>query len=265
MNEAPVKESRVVVELGSESDPLLVRFCTGHTQGTLGNLHSYALRTGAGWIFVDPVRPTPDAVAPMSRLIRERPVATVLTSDGHERFCYALREQWGTPVWGPELGQRDSAYGGQPDHYSAYGGQPDHLYTEADSLPGGLRAIRLVGLWRGDHALLWQAPDSERVLFTGDVLNGQIEPDFSREEHYRRAPGLYFGARPRYAERHANPAALKASLERLLVEVGELDLIAGSHGRPFRDNPNAALAQLIATIPVGIQPARVSLSGLVTT
>ena len=41
-------------------------------------------------------------------------------------------------------------------------------------------------------------------------------------------------------------AALKASLERLLRE--EFDVIAGSHGRPFRDDPRAALARLIDTI-----------------
>jgi glyoxylase-like metal-dependent hydrolase (beta-lactamase superfamily II) len=205
----------------------------------MSSFDSYALRTDAGWIFVDPVQPTRSAAPRLARLIRERPVATVLTSDGHERSCYAVRQQWGTPVWGPVLGQRDSAYGGQPDH----------LYTEGDSLPGGLRPLKLAGMWRGDHALLWSASGGsggERVLFSGDVLNGQLEPDLAPEDHDRREPGLYFGARPRYVERHANPAALKASLERLLTE--EFDLIAGAHGRPFRDNSKGALARLIETI-----------------
>ena len=245
MSDESVDELRVAVELGTETQPELIRFCLG--QRPARYVHdSYALRTTAGWVFVDPVRPTPDGADRLRRLIRERPVATVLTSDGHERFCYAVREQWGTPVWGPALGHRDSAYGGQPDHYSAYGGQPDHLYSEAGSLPGGLRPLNLVGLWRGDHALLWRAPAGPRVLFTGDVLNGQVEPDLSPEDHFRREPGLYFGARPRYVERHANPAALKASLERLLQE--DFDIIAGAHSRPFRDNPKAALARLIETI-----------------
>ena len=91
-----------------------------------------------------------------------------------------------------------------------------------------------------------RATGGERVLFTGDVLNGQVETDLAHAGHYRREPGLYFGSRPRYVERHANPAALKASLERLLHE--DVDLIAGSHSRPFRDNPRVSLARLLETI-----------------
>ncbi len=149
-------------------------------------------------------------------------------------------------AWGPTPGHAQRAV--------EYSGKPDHMYADGDTLPytgteGGLRAIKLAGMWRGDHALLWQAPASvggERVLFSGDILNGQVEPDLAPEDHYRREPGLYFGARPGYVARHANRAALKASLERLLTE--EFDVIAGSHGRPFRDNPKPTLAHLIETI-----------------
>ncbi len=241
MDAGPIRETRVGGELGTEAEPVLIRFCTCVRRGTFGTADSYALRTTAGWIFIDPARPTPAGADRLRRLIGERPAATVLTSDGHERFCYAVREQWGTPVWGPRPGE------GQRD--VEYGGQPDHLYAEGDPLPGGLRAVKLAGLWRGDHALLWRAPASAggaRALFSGDVLNGQVEPDLSHEAHFRRQPGLYFGARPRYVERHANPAALKASLERLLP--ADFDLIAGAHGRPFRDAARAALARLIETI-----------------
>ena len=237
--EEPSRETRVVVELGTEAQPVLVRFCTCERRGTSGTVDSYALRSAAGWVLVDPDRPTPDGADRLRRLIRERPVATVLTSDGHERFCYAVRDQWGTPVWGPTpgAGQRDVAYEGTPDRQ----------YAEGDTLPGGLRAIKLAGMWRGDHALLWTAgAGGVRVLFSGDVLNGQVEPDLSHQEHFRREPGLYFGARPGYVERHAKPAALKASLERLLRE--ELDVIAGAHGRPFCGDARAALARLIETI-----------------
>jgi hypothetical protein len=231
-------ESRVAVELGTETQAVLLRFSTGQPRGPFGSLDSYALRTAAGWILVDPLLPTPEGRDRLKQLIRERPTATVLTSDGHERSCYEARERWGAPVWGPTPGQ------GQRD--VAYEGTPDHLYREGDTLPGGLTAIKLAGAWRGDHALLWQAPGGERVLFSGDILNGQAETDLAQEDHYRRQPGLYFGARPAYVERHADPAGLKASLERLLRE--NFDLIAGSHGRPLRDDPKAALARLIETI-----------------
>ncbi len=238
MNREPSAESRVAVELGRESDPELIRFWADPGPESPGTFVAYALRTTTGWIFLDPVRPPRAGADRLQRLIRERPVATVLTSDGHERFSHAVRQQWGTPVWGPVLGtaQREAAYEVQPDH----------LYAEGDSLPGGLRAIKLAGAWRGDHALLWPAPSGVRVLFTGDILNGQVEPDLAEADHFRREPGLYFGARPQYVERHANPAALKASLEQLLRE--KFDVIAGAHGRPFRDDPQAALARLIDTI-----------------
>jgi hypothetical protein len=231
-------ETRVVVELGTESDPGLVRFWPGPGPESAGTAVSYALHTSAGWTFLDPLRPAATGVDRLRLLIREPPAATVLTSDGHERFCYAVRQQWGTPVWGPELGesQRDAAYDGQPDR----------LYTEGDALPGGLRAIKLAGAWRGDHALLWQAPGGERVLFSGDVLNGQVEPALAGADHYRREPGLYLGARPGYLQRHRDPAALKASLERLLRE--DFDLIAGSHSRPLGGDARAALRALIETL-----------------
>src|SRR4029453_3054962 len=127
-----------------------------------------------------------------------------LTSDGHERSCYQARAQWGTPVWGPQPGvaQRDVVYESKPDYF----------YKEGDTLPGGLTASKLAGAWSGDHALLWQAPTSERVLFSGDILNGQVETALAHPDHSRREPGLYFGSRPGYAERHENRAGLKASL-----------------------------------------------------
>ena len=232
------KEWRVDVEQGTETEPVLIRFSVGPPPTGISSFDSYALRTEFGWIFIDPVQPTRGAAARLARLIRERPVATVLTSDGHERFCYAAREQWGTPVWGPKPGVGQRPVG--------YQGKPDHLYTEGDALPGGLRAIKLVGLSRGDHALWWQSLDGERFLFTGDVLNGQVETDLARADHHRREPGIYFGSQPRYVERHANPAALKASVERLLDL--EFDVIAGSHARPFRDDPRGALARLLETV-----------------
>ena len=244
-----VEQTRVVVELGTEAQPRLIRISIGPPPTGMSSLDSYALRTDTGWIFIDPVRPTRGAAERLARLIRERPVATVLTSDGHERFCYAVRERWGTPVWGPPLGQDDAAYGGDPEHHSAYGGEPDHLYMEGDCLPGGLRPLKLAGLWRGDHALLWSGSGGsggERVVFSGDVVNGQVETELARPDHWRREPGLYLGSRPHYVERHAKRGALRGSLERLLGE--DFDVIAGSHARPFRDDPKAALARLIDSV-----------------
>jgi glyoxylase-like metal-dependent hydrolase (beta-lactamase superfamily II) len=92
----------------------------------------------------------------------------------------------------------------------------------------------------------WSAPSGERVLFSGDLLNGQVAPELAREDHYRRAPGLAFGSRPQYVERHPDPAALKRSLDRLLQE--RIDVVCGSHALPFGDDPHAAIRRLRDTL-----------------
>ena len=73
-----------------------------------------------------------------------------------------------------------------------------------------------------------------------------MEPGLAHEGHFRREPGLYLGARPRYVERHADPAALRRRASSACSRE-EFDLIAGAHSRPFRDDPRAALARLIET------------------
>jgi hypothetical protein len=127
-----------------------------------------------------------------------------------------------------------------------YEGTPDHLYEEGGDLPGGLRAIRLAGLWGGDHALLWDAPGGEHVLFSGDVVNGQVHPDLTLAGHYRRPHALNFGNRPGYLERHPDHEALRRSLRRILEE--DFDLLCGAHAMPFRDHPKPALADLPSTV-----------------
>ena len=172
-----------------------------------------------------------------------KPVAIVLTSDGHERDALTVRERWSAPIWGPIPVESERGVG--------YDGQPDHMFEEgsggtAAELPAGLRAIRLSGLWGGDHALLWRAPTGERVVFTGDPVNGQVQLDLAREDHFRRPNALNFGARPGYVDRHPDPQALRRTLSQLLDE--DFDLLCGAHAIPFRDNPNAALTALLNTI-----------------
>ena len=67
--EEPVRETRVVVELGTETEPVLIRFSTCVRRGAFGTTDSYALRTTAGWIFIDPARPTPDGADRLRRLV----------------------------------------------------------------------------------------------------------------------------------------------------------------------------------------------------
>ena len=94
--------------------------------------------------------------------------------------------------------------------------------------------------------LRWVAPTGEGVLFTGDPVNGQVQLELAAPDHFRRPNALNFGARPGYVGRHREPAALKATLSRLLE--WDFDVVCGSHGMPFRENAKAALGELLAKI-----------------
>lgn len=134
-SEDSTRKSRVAIELGTESDPILIRCAT--MWGRYSPFESYILNATEGWVLIDPERPDAPAKNRLLQLIPEQPIATVLTSDGHERSCYDIREQWGVPVWGPEYSSavRDIAYDGEPDH----------LYKEGQSLPGGSQAHQTSG------------------------------------------------------------------------------------------------------------------------
>jgi hypothetical protein len=227
MEQGSTRKSVVVVELGTEERPELIRWSTTLApEGRYSPFESYALHTAGGWVLVDPEEPSVEGLARLRRLVGARPVATVLTSDGHERDCYRVRERWGTPVWAP------AARGGGAARPYALEGHPDHAYGEGTALPGGLRPVAVEGLWEADCFLLWLAPGGQRVLFTGDALNGQVETALARADHYRREPGLAFGSRPGYFERHPDQEGLKRSLRRVAQEI-DFDLICGAHGRPY--------------------------------
>jgi len=228
------------VALGSEAAPVLIHWSTVFQPGRGGPFDSYALRTRDGWVLVDPVMPEGGVLDRLERLMGERPAATVLTSDGHERDAPWLRERWSVPYWGPIPVESERGIG--------YDGEPDHMFEEggAAELPGGLRALRVAGLWGGDHVLVWRAPTGERVLFTGDPVNGQVHLELAREDHFRRPNALQFGARPGYVHRHPDRGAFKRSLSRLLEE--EFEVLCGAHAVPFRDDPKPALAALLETI-----------------
>ena len=235
----PVRESRLAIVLGTDASPALIHWATGTRPGGGGTFDSYALRSDDGWILVDPAEPDQTVMARLEQLVGKAS-AIVLTSDGHERDAPAFRAKWGCPIWGPVPVESERGVG--------YDDTPDQSYEESSAaqLPAGLRATRLAGLWGGDHALRWQAPTGERVLFTGDPVNGQVQLELASPDHFRRPNALNFGSRPGYIARHPDPGALKRSLGRLLEE--DVDLLCGAHGTPFRDNPKQALAKLIETI-----------------
>ena len=252
------RETRVIVEVGTEAAPVVVRWCTRRGQdfidpqmpmrsGAVGVYDSYALRTPDGWVLVDPDRPGADAAAGLWGLIGTRPVAILLTNDWHERDAYALRAAHGAPVW--------AAAAGWPERGGELEGRPDHPFEDGATLPGGVRALRVDGLRAGDTAFRWRAPTGERVLFTGDAVNGPADPALTRPGHPRLEARLYFGGRPTYLARHRDPARFLRSVRRLLDEA--TDLLCAAHSRPLRDDPGGALARLVHAAAAGDEAADV--------
>lgn len=238
---APPRTLRLYVELGTPPAPSLLRWSTW--EQTPSNFDSYALLGPGGPVLIDPaiLPDLPDAAPPAAgpteslwARLGAPPLATVLTNDMHERDAYAVRERFGAPVWAPAAGL--------PERGGVLEGAPDHAYEDGASLPGGLRAHRIAGKFAGDTVLLWTAPTGEAVLFTGDTLNGQLNPENPLPNPRRGAPGLYVGAGRPYL-RDLDVEALKRSLRPLLA--GPIDLICGSHGLPWRDDPPGALARLL--------------------
>lgn len=225
------RRSAVHIELGTDARPILVRWSVWW-EGRRGGYDSYVLFTSQGPVLIDPEEPTPATVDALTQLFDEEPIATLLTNDMHERYAYDVRRRWSAPVWAPAEG------------LAAMDGKPDHTFGHGDTLPGGLRATKISGRFPGDSILAWIAPGGERVLFTGDAINGAICPDNPHNaEHPRAVTGLYLGAGPFYLQ-VSDPEALKESLRPLLTE--RIDLICGAHGAPYRGDGRAALERLLA-------------------
>ena len=229
--------TRVSVLLGSENQPALVRWSTFWERPH--HYDSYALMapngSPEGPVVIDPEALTSEGEERLLTLLGRSPAAIVLTNDMHERAAYALRERWNAPVWAPAYGAAE--HGGEME------GQPDHLYQDGAALPGGLRAVKITGAFRGDTILTWSAPSGERVLFTGDALNAHFSADVPGGPHPRRGePGLYVGAGPFYLEKF-EPEAFKQSVRPLLNE--RIDLLCGAHGEPWSTAAGGTLRRLL--------------------
>ncbi len=169
---------------------------------------SQALLTREGLVLVDPVR-LDDA----ARGALPRPMATLLTARCHQRAAWRYRREMGTPVWLPE----DAADADE---------RPDHTYTDGQILPGDLRAFRTPGPEWPHYSFFNEAAPG--IVFCSDLLSRDEDGELRIID-----PAL-----------HDDPAATRASLERLLdLPFGILCL---AHGAPVTDDPKAALRRLLA-------------------
>ncbi len=228
----------IAVEVGTEARPELVRWATFYPRDeakTRGSIYvSYALATHQGLVVIDPCRPAAHADQALRERLRAMggvPIASLLTNDMHERDAYELRHADRVPVWAPAAGVPD------------YDGTPDRLFEDGAVLPGGLRAIKIEGPFPGDTCLQGTAPGGTCVLFTGDMVMGGSFDEDPRVDVTRREPGLYLHGVNAHPRGSKDMDAFKASMRRLLDQA--FDLVCPAHGRPYGDDPKAALARLL--------------------
>jgi glyoxylase-like metal-dependent hydrolase (beta-lactamase superfamily II) len=215
-------ERPIVTEMSDRDGPLVVRWTApvwwGEPFNEYGEDVCYAIRTPEGVILIDPAVPPRPALAELESFWGELPVATLLTSAWHERDAYVFRQLYGTPVWASRAGAGQNA------------GAPDHFFDDGDSLLGGLRAVQIAKSFAGEAAFLLDAADEGRALFTGDAIEGPI-PDTDWQVSLQ----LY-----------GNPAPeiFRDRFRRVLNE--SFTVVFDGHGRPLRDDPHSAIADLLA-------------------
>jgi hypothetical protein len=230
------------VVLGTTDAPHLLRWSVwyppGHEHGgRRGTFYeAYALKTRSGVVLIDPARPDAATEARVRDVIDGMggtPIATILSSDMHERDAYYVRSEFGVPVWAPARGKGE------------YEGEPNHFYDDGDRLPGGLLALSVAGPFPGDTALLAESAGGTSVLFTADMVMGQRNENDVRPGLGRDEPGLYLHGVSSHPRGSTDMAAFKRSLHRVLEH--DFMVIAPAHGRPFKDNPKAVLQQVLDT------------------
>jgi glyoxylase-like metal-dependent hydrolase (beta-lactamase superfamily II) len=204
-----VTEPNAVADRVEEIVPGVWRWTIPHDERIGGyETDAHAVLGDGGVVLIDPLPLEPAALA------RLGPVQAIcLTAKCHQRSSWRLRRELGVPVYAPE--------GGPP-----YEEEPDSRYRAGDELAGAIRAVHTPGPEDAHHSFVLER--EPRVLFCSDLLTNYE----GRELNY--VPLHY----------HDDPEATKRSVRGLL----ELDfaVLCFDHGSPIREDPHAAIRDLIA-------------------
>ena len=176
-------------------------------------LECYFLRTDSGSVIIDPIE--------SSRLVpidtADDILAVIVTIGWHERSARLFGKRYGVPVYVPE---RDLCMIEDLEDFETYG--------DGDLLLGGLRAIGVPGLTRGEQALYSAVHGG--ILFTADCVGcaAKWAPD-----------GMTIGGHP---TGHPNPPETLSHL----LETPFTHLCPG-HGEPLIDTGRTAFEALLAS------------------
>jgi glyoxylase-like metal-dependent hydrolase (beta-lactamase superfamily II) len=168
---------------------------------------AHAISAADGTVLIDPLPLQPDALRSLGDV-----AAICLTAGTHQRSAWRYRRELGAEVWAPALSRLIDE-------------EPDVRYSEADELPGGLRAVFTPGAGTTQHTFLLDQDGG--IAFVPDL--------------FANVPGsgLQFVGEAYMPD----PAEARRSIRKLLDL--PFTLLCLDHGPPFTDDPKAAIMGLL--------------------
>lgn len=133
--------------------PSLYNWASLHPKWKI-DFDSYALKTTAGVVYVDPLITSPAVIGQLKAL--GEPLAIVLTNAHHDRDADWFRKQFEIQIYAHEMAPHDCDT------------KIDVLVMDGEHLPGGIKAIHLPGSTTSELALYKQTGGG--VVLIGDAL-----------------------------------------------------------------------------------------------
>jgi glyoxylase-like metal-dependent hydrolase (beta-lactamase superfamily II) len=158
-------------------------------------------------LLIDPLPLVDDALAELGDIR-----AICLTAGTHQRSAWRYRRKLGVEVWAPSLSRLIEE-------------EPDVRYTEADALPGGLRAVFTPGAGTTQHTFLLEREGG--IAFVPDLFANVA------------GQGLAIVGE----EEMPDPDEARRSIRKLLDL--PFAILCLDHGAPVRDEPKAAIRRLL--------------------
>jgi hypothetical protein len=168
---------------------------------------AHAILGPNGTVLIDPLPLDQDALGDLGQV-----QAICLTAGTHQRSAWRYRRELGVEVWAPALSRLIDE-------------EPDVRYTEADELPGGLRAVFTPGAGTTQHTFLRERDGG--IAFVPDLFAHLPER------------GLAIVGE----EEMPDPEEACRSIRKLLDL--PFIILCLDHGAPLRNDPKAAIRALL--------------------
>jgi glyoxylase-like metal-dependent hydrolase (beta-lactamase superfamily II) len=168
---------------------------------------AHAVSDAEGTILIDPLPLDEGALAELGDV-----QAICLTAGTHQRSAWRYRRELGVKVWAPALSRLIDE-------------EPDVRYTEADELPGGVRAVFTPGAGTTQHTFLLDRGGG--IAFVPDLFVNVPER------------GLAIAGE----EEMPDPDQARRSIHKLLDL--PFAILCLDHGAPLTEEPKAAIRALL--------------------